>query len=130
MVDADCPTTSTNNYYDDWNYDGDNIKRRRRRKCFAASIVMGDSLYHINSHGMVTETNSSDYPDEDDPMLIDDEEEEEEEDKKYTPLVSSRMIRGNSTMDIINLNNLQDVNNLQAATDSSKTIIGHIRSKG
>lgn len=125
MVDADCPTTSTNSYYyDDWNYDSDSIKRRRRKKCFAASIVMGDSLYHINSNGMVTETNSSDYPDEDDPMLIDDDE-EEEEDKQYPPLVSStRMIIGNSTMDSINLNNLQEMNNLQAATDSStKTII-------
>ena len=68
MVDADCgPTTRTNNYYDEGYYDSDNIKRRRRKKCFAASIVMGDSLYHINSNGMVTETNSSDYPDEDDP---------------------------------------------------------------
>ena len=122
MVDADCPTTSTNYYYDDWNYDSDNnIKRRRRKKCFAASIVMGGSLYHINSKGMVTETNSSDYPDEDDPIIDDDDE--EEEDKQYTPLESSRMIRGNSTMDIINLNNLQDLNSLQTAIDSSKTII-------
>ena len=119
MVDADCPNTSTNYYDDSYYYDSDNIKRRRRRRCFAASIVMGDSLYHINSNGMVTESNSSDYPDEDDPILIDDDD-EEEEDKQYTPLVSSRMIRGNRTMDIINLNNLPDMNNLQEAADSSK----------
>ena len=123
MVDADCPTTSTSYYDDDEGYyDSDSIKRRRRKKCFAASIVMADSLYHINSNGMVTETNSSDYPDEDDPMLIDDEE---EEDKQYTPLESSRMIRGsNSTLaKLQDVSNLQDVNNLQAAADSSKTII-------
>ena len=118
MVDADCPTTSTSYYYDEY-HDGDSMKRRRRKKCFAASIVVGDSLYHINSKGMVTETNSSEYPDEDDPILIDDDE-EEDDDKQYAPLVSSRMIRGNSTMDIINL---QDVSNLQEAADGSKTVI-------
>jgi hypothetical protein len=118
MVDADCPTKSTN-YYDDGYYDSDSIKRRRRRKCFAASIVMGDSLYHINSDGEVTETNSSDYPDEDE-LLIDDDDGEDEEDNQYPPLESSRIIRGNSTLDIINLNKLYDVSNLQEAADGSK----------
>jgi len=54
----------------------DNIFRGNGNGCFVASYVDADEgkIYHIDSGGVVTETSSADYPDEEDPEDLEEAE--------------------------------------------------------